>query len=132
MSNKYKHNSGSVYNVKYHLVWCPKYRRKVLIGQIETRLKELLYEKASKLSIEIETIEIMPDHVHVFITGTPMIAIQHIMNQLKGYSSRILRNEFKELRSRLPTLWSRSYYVGTVGHVNEETVKKYIEEQKGK
>jgi len=132
MGNEYKHNTGCVYNVKYHLVWCPKYRRKVLTGKVELRLKELLYDKANQLDIEIETVEIMPDHVHVFITGTPLVAIQHIANQLKGYSSRILRSEFKELRTRLPTLWSRSYYVGTVGHVSEDTVKKYIADQKGK
>lgn len=132
MSNKYKHNSGCVYNVKYHLVWCPKYRRKVLVNKVEVRLKELLYSKAEQLGIQIEALEIMPDHVHVFITGTPMVAIQHIVNQLKGYSSRVMRLEFKELRTKLPTLWSRSYYVGTVGHVSEDTIKKYIEDQKGK
>lgn len=132
MSNKYKYNSGCVYNVKYHLVWCPKYRRKVLVGGVEVRLKELLYSKADQLGIQIEAIEIMPDYVYVFITGTPMVAIQHIVNQLKGYSSRIMRSEFKELRTRLPTLWSRSYYAGTVGHVSEDTIRKYIADQKGR
>lgn len=132
MEERYRHNSGCVYNVKYHIVWCPKYRRKVLVGQVEQRLKELLYSKAQTLGISIEAIEIMPDHVHVFITGTPMEAIQHIVNQLKGYTSRIMRQEFKELKTRLPTLWSRSYYVGTVGYVSEISIKKYIENQKGK
>ena len=132
MSERYKRNNGCVYDVKYHLVWCSKYRRKVLVNQVESRLKELLYIKSQQLGIQIEAIEIMPEHVHVFITGTPMVAIQHIVNQLKGYSSRILRLEFKELRTRLPTLWSRSYYVGTVGHVSEETIKRYIIDPKGK
>lgn len=104
----------------------------MLIGEVVTRLKELLNAKAKELGIAVEVCEIMPDHVHVFITGIPTDAIQYIANQLKGYSSRILRSEFKELRTRLPTLWSRSYYVGTVGHVSESTVKKYIESQKGK
>jgi len=102
------------------------------VNQVESRLKELLYIKSQQLGIQIEAIEIMPEHVHVFITGTPMVAIQHIVNQLKGYSSRILRLEFKELRTRLPTLWSRSYYVGTVGHISEETIKRYIIDPKGK
>lgn len=132
MSERYKRNNGCVYDVKYHLVWCSKYRRKVLVNQVESRLKELLYIKSQQLGIQIEAIEIMPEHVHVFITGTPMVAIQHIVNQLKGYSSRILRLEFKELRTRLPTLWSRSYYVGTVGHISEETIKRYIIDPKGK
>ena len=121
-----------MFNVKYHLVWCPKYRRKVLTNDIAVRLKELLNLKAQQLGIEIESIQIRPDHVHVFITGDPTEAIQHIVNQLKGSSSRILRLEFPELRSKLPCLWSRSYYVGTVGHVSEETVRRYIEAQKGK
>ncbi len=129
---RYKHNKGCVYNIKYHLVWCPKYRRKVLDVKIANRLKELLYEKAKVLEINIEAIEIMPDHVHIFITGMPTEAIQHIVNQLKGYTSRILRLEFSELRSKLPCMWSRSYYVGTVGYVSESAVRKYIENQKGK
>ena len=129
---RYKHNAGCVYNVKYHLVWCPKYRRKVLIDGIANRLKEVLYDKAEQIEISIEAIEIMPDHVHVFVTGTPTEAIQHIVNQLKGYSSYILRNEYNELRSKLPCLWSRSYYVGTVGYVSEAAIRKYIEGQKGK
>jgi putative transposase len=132
MDSRYKRNTGCVYNVKYHLVWCPKYRRQVLIGVIADRLKELLNLKATQMGIEIEAIEIMPDHVHIFITGYPTEAIQHIVNQLKGFTSRMLRLEFKELRTRLPTLWSRSYYVGTVGYVSEAAVRKYIENQKGK
>jgi len=132
MVMRYKHNPGCVYNIKYHLVWCPKYRREVLTDNIAKRLQELLYDKAKQLEIAIEAITIMPDHVHVFITGEPTEAIQHIVNQLKGYSSFILRNEFSELRSKLPCLWSRSYYVGTVGYVSEAAIRKYIEGQKGK
>jgi putative transposase len=132
MDNRYKKNAGCVYNVKYHIVWCPKYRRKILNDKIASRLKELLYEKADMLGIKIEAREIMPDHVHLFINGYPTEAIQHIVNQLKGYTSRMLRLEFSEIRSKLPCMWSRSYYVGTVGHVSESVVKKYIEAQKGK
>jgi putative transposase len=99
---------------------------------VAARLKEVFSDKAKQLDIQIETIEIMPDHVHLFISSDPVEPIQHIVNQFKGYSSRILRSEFKELRTKLPCLWSRSYYVGTIGHMSEETVKKYIEAQKGK
>ena len=132
MSERYKRNTGCVYNVKYHIVWCPKYRKEVLTGMVANRLKELLYEKAAQLLIEIEVIEIMPDHVHIFVTGYPTEAIQHIVNQLKGYTSRIMRSEFSILRTKLPCLWSRSYYVGTVGYVSEAVIRKYIEGQKGK
>jgi len=132
MNDRYKRNAGCVYNVKYHIVWCPKYRKAVLVGNVAERLKSLLYFKAEQMGIEIEALEVMPDHVHVFVTGYPTEAIQHIVNQLKGYTSRILRMEFKVLRTKLPCLWSRSYYVGTVGYVSEAAVRKYIEGQKGK
>jgi putative transposase len=132
MSERYKRNTGCVYNVKYHIVWCPKYRKEVLVGAVANRLKELLYEKAKQLPIEIAEIEIMPDHVHIFVTGYPTEAIQHIVNQLKGYTSRIMRSEFSILRAKLPCLWSRSYYVWTVGYVSESAIRKYIEGQKGK
>ena len=132
MSERYKRNTGCVYNVKYHVVWCPKYRKEVLVGAVAERLKVLLYEKAEQLHIEIEAIEVMPDHVHAFVTGYPTEAIQHIVNQLKGYTSRMLRSEFSILRAKLPCMWYRSYYVGTVGYVSEAAIRKYIEGQKGK
>lgn len=132
MSDRYKRNAGCVYNIKYHLVWCPKYRKEVLTGEVTTRLKQVLNDKAVELGIELEAIEVMPDHVHLFVTGLPTEAIQHIVNQLKGVSSRTLRSEFAVLRAKLPCLWSRSYYCGTVGHVSEATVRKYIKGQKGK
>ena len=112
------------------MIWCPKYRRKVLIGNIESRLKELLLEKADELGLVIEKMETMPDHVHLFVKAKPTDAPPFIVGQLKGYTSFNLRNEFAELKSKLPTLWTRSYYIESVGHIWEETVKKYIEDQK--
>jgi putative transposase len=90
----------------------------------------LLYQKALDLDVTIEALEIMPDHVQLFIQSDPTEAPQRLANQFKGYTSRLLRQKFPQLRSRLPSLWSRSYYVETIGHVSEETVKKYIEMQK--
>jgi len=130
---RWKHSKTSVYNVAYHIIWCPKYRRKVLDGKIKDRLYELLNEKAEELDINIEKAEILPDHIHLFIKARPTLAPHFIIQQLKGYTSRHLRNEFVELKKRLPTLWTRSYYVETIGHISEETIKKYIEEdQKNK
>lgn len=129
---RYRCNAGSVYSLKYHLVWCPKYRRKVLVGDIAEELKTLLYQKAQELEVAIEALEIMPDHVHLFIQSDPTEAPQHLANQFKGFTSRILRQRFPELCSRLPSLWSRSYYIGSIGHVSEESVKKYIELQKSR
>jgi putative transposase len=103
-----------------------------LTGAVADRLKELLREKAKEPNIKIEVIEVMPDHVHLFATGYPTAAIQHIMNQLKGYSSRLLRSEFAVIRAKLPCMRSRSYCVGTVGYVSEAAIRKYIVGQKGK
>lgn len=129
-TQRWKTSNTVVFNINYHLIWCPKYRRKVLTNNIAIRLQELLIEKAQKINVQIEKIAIMPDHVHLFVKSTSINAPHYIVQQLKGYSSRILRQEFKTLRSRLPTLWTRSYYVETIGHISEKTVKKYIEDQK--
>jgi len=127
---RYRTTSGSVSALTYHLVWCVKYRRKVLIGSIEQRLKELITEKANELKCEIIALEVMPDHVHLCFAALPTDAPQHFANQFKGYTSRYLREEFPNLKSRLPSLWSRSYYVGSAGHVAAETIQRYIEDQK--
>lgn len=128
--DRYTTSSHAVFNISYHFIWCPKYRRKVLTPGIDERLKELLQEKAALLGVSIEKMEVMPDHVHLFVKAPPTIAVQHIINQLKGYSSVILRREFPKLASRLPCLWSRSYYCETIGHISEDTIIKYIEDQK--
>ena len=129
---RWRHSKTVVYNIGYHLIWCPKYRRPVLVGEIEKRLKELLKKKAEEIGIEIVEMEVMPDHVHLFVKAKPTASPHWIVQQLKGYTSRVLRQEFPKLRSRLPSLWTRSYYVESVGHISEETIKRYIEEQKGK
>ena len=127
---KLKHNITSVVNIGYHIVWCPKYRRKVLTGKIESRLKEILPQIAEDMECIIEKMEVMPDHIHIFLRGIPILPIHLIVKNLKGKSSRILRSEFPSLKSKLPNLWTRSYYCETIGCINEETVKKYIENQK--
>lgn len=130
MKKRWAHSNTTVYNVGYHIIWCPKYRKKVLIDDVEIRLKELLKEKAKEISVEIEKMEIMDDHVHLFIKATPVDSPHYIVQQLKGYTSRKLREEFKQLKTKLPTLWTRSYYCESVGHISEDIVKKYIEDQK--
>lgn len=125
-----KHNIASVVNINYHIIWCPKYRRKVLVDGVDTRLKEVLAQIAEESGCTIDTMEVMPDHIHIFLKGTPTIPIHLIVKNLKGKSSRILRAEFSHLRKRLPCLWTRSYYCETIGRINEETIKKYIENQK--
>ena len=99
---------------------------------MEQRLKHILFAVAQQDGILIETMEVMPDHVHLFVSSDPTRCVAEIVNRLQGASRGILREEFPHLKSRLPTLWSRSYYAGTVGHVSEATVKKYLENQKGR
>jgi putative transposase len=131
MSVRYRKNAGSVFSLKYHLVWCPKYRRPVLVKPVDRRLKELLQQKADELEVTIHMIEVMPDHVHLFVESDPTFCVAEIVNRFKGFSSRVLRQEFPALRSRLPTLWSRSYFAGSVGSVSEAVIRRYIAGQKG-
>lgn len=132
MRTRWQTNKGSVYNVAYHIIWCPKYRRAILVDDVAERLKTLLYEQASKFGWIIESMEVMPDHVHLFIKANPIDPIARIVAQLKGYTSHVLRAEFIHLKSMLPTLWTRSYYVETIGHISEDVIKRYIEDQKNK
>jgi putative transposase len=132
MDERYAKNAGTVFSLKYHVVWCPKYRRPVLTGDVDRRLRELFAEKATELGMKIHALEIMPDHVHLFVESDPTRCVAEIVNRLKGYTSRVLRSEFPSLKSRLPTLWSRSYYAGSVGHVSAAVIEKYIADQKGK
>ncbi len=130
MPKGYTSSNTSVHFMNYHFVWCPKYRRNIIVADIESRLREIIMDTAKENNWEIIALEIMPDHVHLFIKADPTIAPNNVIARIKGKSSRILRNEFPSLRSRLPTLWTRSYFVSTDGHVSSETIKKYVEEQK--
>ena len=127
---KYKSNRNVVYSCKYHVVWRPKYRRKVLTGEIEARLMELILETAASINAEIIEMEVMPDHVHLLMEVDPQYGINRAVRHIKGVSSHALRTEFPALKSRLPTLWTNSYFVSTVGGVPLEAIKKYIENQK--
>lgn len=130
MKTIYKSNNNVVYSCKYHVVWCPKYRRKILVNQIEERLKEILLSYATELSVDILEMEIMPDHVHLLLEVDPQFGIHKAVKSLKGYTSKILREEFPYLKTKLPTLWTNSYFVSTVGGASLEVIKQYIENQK--
>lgn len=125
-----KQTRHAVYNINYHLVFCPKYRRPVLAGNVGIRLTELLKQYTQELGGEVLELVVMPDHVHLFVSFPPTIAIAQIMHKLKGASAHQLREEFPHLKSRLPSLWTTSYYIGTAGHVSATTIKRYIDEQR--
>jgi putative transposase len=127
---KYKSNRNIVYSCKYHIVWCPKYRRKVLIDGVDARLKEIISEVCIETSSELLELEVMPDHVHVLVECDPQFGIAKLVRYFKGRSSRLLRKEYPWLKSRLPTLWTNSYFCSTVGGAPIAGIKKYIEDQK--
>ena len=131
-NDRYVHKKGLVYKNQYHIIFCPKYRRKVLINGIDERLKEILYDIAEEIDVEIMTLEVMPDHVHMFIEFDPRINLHNVVKRLKGRSSHILREEYPSLKKKLPSLWTRSYFSCTIGHISEETIKQYVESQKNK
>ena len=126
----YKSNANIVYSCKYHVVWCSKYRRRVLEGAVEIDLKAIIRQIAKERKAEVIELEVMPDHVHLLVEVDPQYGIHRLVKQIKGRSSRILRSKYKELRSRIPTLWTNSYFVSTVGGATLKTIKQYIESQK--
>lgn len=129
--NRQYHSSNNIlYSCKYHVIFCPKYRRKVLMGDIEKRFKAIADEVAQERNFIIESIEVMPDHVHMLIDCDPQLGIHKAIKLIKGRSSRYLRQEFPALKSRLPTLWTNSYFVVSVGGAPLSIVKQYIENQK--
>ena len=130
MENNYRYTNITVSLINYHFVFCPRYRRKIfLIPNVEKRFKELVKLKCKELEIEIIAIECDKDHSHIFLNCLPTLSPSDIMQQIKGYTSKILREEFSEL-SKMPSLWTRSYFVSTAGNVCSETIKKYVENQK--
>jgi len=128
----YKSNNNVVYSCKYHVIWCPKFRRPVLIDDVEERLKTVIQDVSDEYSCEVINLEIMPDHVHLLVEVDPQFGIHKLIKTIKGRSSRIIRSEFKWIKSRLPTLWSNSYFVSTVGGAPLEVIKQYVETQKYK
>ena len=126
----YKSNQNVVYSCQYHVVWCPKYRRKVLVNGVDIRLKELIKSIAAEIQVDIIEMEIMPDHVHILLEVDPQFGIHKAVKNIKGKTSRILRQEFPWLRSRIPTLWTNSYFCSTVGGAPLSIIKQYIENQK--
>jgi len=128
MTKGYNKENTSIHLMNYHFVFCPKYRRKLLIGKLKKRLEQLIKQKAQEHNLKILELQIMPEYVHLFIQGTPNLAPNKIVGDIKGTSSRILRQEFPELL-KMPTLWTRSYFVSTAGNVSKFVIQKYIQEQ---
>jgi len=127
----YKSNRNVFYSCKYHIVWCPKYRRKVLVEGIVERLTQIIGEVCQEHQAEVLSLEVMPDQVHLLVECDPQFGIHRLVRLIKGRSSRLLRQEFPVLKQKLPTLWTNSYFVSTVGGAPLSVIKQYIENQKG-
>lgn len=126
----FKSNQHVVYSCKYHLVWCPKYRRPVLTVGVDGRLKAIIHEVCAEHKADVLELEVMTDHVHLLVECDPQFGIHRLIKLIKGRSSFLLRSEFPHLKKRLPSLWTHSYFVATVSGAPLEVIKQYIENQK--
>ena len=130
MENKYRHTNTTVSLINYHFVFCPRYRRKIfLIPNVEERFKELVEIKCKELDIQIISMECEKDHFHIFLNCLPTLSPSDIMQQIKSYTSKILREEFIEL-SKMPSLWTRNYFVSTDNIVDNKSINDYVESQR--
>jgi putative transposase len=129
MEQTYRNTRTTVSLINYHFVFCPRYRRKVLVNQVEERFKQLVTEICQSHDWIVVAMEVMPDHCHLFLNSLPSYSPSDIMAKVKGVTSRRLRQEFP-LLSHLPSLWTRSFFVSTAGNVSSETIKRYVEAQK--
>lgn len=126
-----KRTPHCVYQINYHFVWIPRYRKKVLVGAVAKRLQAICATIATELEFEILALEVMPDHVHLFVSCPPKWSPAEVVRRFKGRSSRLLMQEFPQLKRQYwggKTLWAEGYYIGTAGHVSAETIRRYIEE----
>ena len=125
---EYQHDRHSVHLIVYHLIWCPKYRRRVLVGPVQKQLEQIIHEVIDEQSWQLIELALQPDHVHLFVRANPSSLPSDIPRLIKGRSSRLLRPEFPHLR-RLPSLWTHAYFLSTAGNVSSETIQRYIEQQ---
>lgn len=127
---KFKSKNTIVYACVYHVVFCPKYRRKVLVDSVDARLQAIVHAIARDTDSDVLKLEVLPDHVHLLLGVDPQFGIHRLVKLIKGRSSRLLRQEFPWLRRRLPTLWTNSYFVSTAGGAPLSKITQYIESQK--
>ena len=128
---EYRKTSHAVYDIKYHLVWITKYRKPVMRGEIGMRLRELIRQTCATLDVQIEKGHIAADHVHLLVSVPPNVSVSELMQRVKGRSSRLMLNEYTELKKQFwgQHLWARGYFAASTGNVTDEIIKQYIESQ---
>ena len=127
----YRTTNKTIYSCQYHVIWCTKYRRKVLDTQIQERLKQLIYDQQDEYEYNIREMETQSEHIHLLIEIPPAHSVDKIIGKIKGYTAKVLREEYPSLKSRLPSLWTRSKFVSSCGSVRLQVIKDYIEGQSG-
>ena len=127
----YRTTNKTLYSCQYHVIWCTKYRRKVLDTQIQNRLKQLICDQQDEYEYNIREMETKSEHIHLLIEIPPIHSVDKIVGKIKGYTSKVLREEYPSLKSRLPSLWTRSKFVSSCGGVTLKVIKDYIESQSG-
>ena len=127
----YQTNRYSTYACEYHIIWCTKYRRSALSDEIQARFKELVLESQETYGFIVRALETMTDHVHLLISIPPTENVSLMIGKIKGMTAKVLREEFSHLKSRLPNLWTRSYFVASTGGVTLAALKHYVASQKG-
>jgi putative transposase len=127
----YQRDEHRVHLIVYHLIWCPKRRKALLTGKLEERLVQLIEQKCLEKGWDILELAVQPDHLHLFVRLWPSDSAAEVVKALKAFTSYHLRQEFQPILSKLPSLWTRSYFASTAGNVSAETIQKYIEAQKG-
>lgn len=130
MKDKYRTTETTVYCCRYHVIFCPKYGRKVLINEIDERFKEIVLSMQEEQNFYVLKMGVMPDYVYLLLDVDPTVGINILISRIKGKTAHILTREFPELRRKLPTLWTRSKFISTVGSVSFEVVEQYIKDQK--
>lgn len=124
----YQHTRAQVYLINYHLMWCPKRRRPILVGKVKYRLEQVIHEIAKEMGVEVLNLAVNPDQLHLFVSAYPQLSVHKIVKRFKGHTSHILRKEFPEVL-KLPSLWTHSYFVSTAVHVSAKTIQEYIQRQ---
>ena len=128
---EYQRDEHRVHLIVYHLIWCPKRRKPILVGKLKDRCQELLEAKCKEKGWDILTLAIQPDHIHLFVRAWPSDSAAEVVKEMKGSTSFILRKEFQPILSKLPSLWTRSYFASTAGAVSAQIIQEYLDAQKG-
>jgi putative transposase len=128
---EYQRDEHRVHLIVYHLIWCPKRRKAILVGKLKERCQQLIEQKCEEKGWNILTLAIQPDHIHLFVRVWPSVSAAEVVKELKGFTSFHLRKEFQPILSKLPSTWTRSYFASTAGAVSAHTILQYIDAQKG-